>query len=133
MTNKITKREIIGKMLADENIKENSLYTDFLQHELRLLDNKKTKKAESTNSKENETIKTVILQVLAEIGKGTVTEIQLADPRIGMDKFRNQRISAILKKMVEEDCTVVRTTEKRKAVFSLVKTEVDTEETEVEE
>jgi hypothetical protein len=58
----------------------------------------------------------------------------MADERIGTDKYRNQRISAILKKMCENDDTVVRTTEKRKAVFYLkvVETEevaeVETEE-----
>ena len=119
MANKITKREVINTMLADEKIKGNEMYVTYLAHELELLDKKAEKKTDSPNSKENETIKGVILEVLANISKGTVTEIQLADERIGLDKYRNQRISAILKKMCEEDKTVVRVTENRKAVFYL--------------
>ena len=131
MAKKITKKEIINKMLADENIKANEMYVQFLEHELELLNNKTKKKAENDKSQEDETIKEVILEVLATIGKGTVTDIQMADERIGTDKYRNQRISAILKKMCEVDDTVVRTTEKRKAVFYLKVAE--TEEVETEE
>ena len=120
MANKITKREVINTMLADSVIKENPMYVEFLQNELKLLDNKKAKKADSPNAKENEIIKEVILEVLDKIGPSTVTEIQMADERIGLDKYRNQRISAILKKMCEEDKTVAKMTEKRKSVFYLV-------------
>lgn len=117
MANKITKREVIGTMLADEVISSNEMYVSFLKHELELLDNKRNRKAESPNAIENSEIKDIILETLAKIGKGTVTEIQLADSRIGLDKYRNQRISAILKKMVEEDYTVMKVTENRKSVF----------------
>ena len=130
MAKKITKREIINTMLADTNIMANKVYVDFLTHELELLDNKAKKKAESDKSQEDITIKEVILEVLAKIGKGTVTEIQLADSRIGLDKYRNQKISAILKKMCEEDSTVIKKTEKRKSVFYL-NIETDTEDVEV--
>ena len=138
MAKKITKREIINTMLADVVIQENSMYVDFLTHELELLDNKAKKKAESDKSQEDVTIKEVILEVLAKIGKGTVTEIQLADSRIGLDKYRNQKISAILKKMCEEDSTVIKKTEKRKSVFYLniieeTDVEVDETETDVDE
>lgn len=119
MAKKITKREVINTMLADVVIQENPMYIDFLKHELELLDNKAKKKAESDKSQEDVAIKEVILEVLAKIGKGTVTEIQLADERIGLDKYRNQKISAILKKMCEDDGTVVKVTEKRKSVFYL--------------
>ena len=119
MANKITKREVINTMLNDEVIKANEMYVGYLTHELELLDNKAKKKTDSPNAKENETIKEVILEVLAKIGKGTVTEIQMADERIGLDKYRNQRISSVLKKMCEDDKTVVRVTENRKAIFYL--------------
>ena len=119
MANKITKREVINTMLADEMIKANEMYVAFLQNELKLLDNKAKKKTDSPNAKENETIKEVILETLARIGKGTVTELQMADERIGLDKYRNQRISAVLKKMCDDDKTVIKATENRKSVFSL--------------
>ena len=117
--NKITKKEVITKMLKEDFIKANQLYTNFLAHELELLEKKATRKASSDKSQEDAVIKNVILEVLAVIGKGTVTEIQLADDRIGLDKYRNQKISAILKKMCEEDCTVVKVVDKRKSLFFL--------------
>lgn len=119
MANKITKREVINTMLADEVIKANEMYVAYLEHELELLDKKAQKKATSPNAEENEVIKNVILEVLAKVGKGTVTELQMADERIGLDKYRNQRISAVLKKMVEDDKTVIKATENRKSVFYL--------------
>ena len=133
MAKKITKKEIINTMLAETVIKENPMYFEFLTHELELLENKAKKKTESDKSQEDEVIKEIILEVLATIGKGTVTDIQLADTRVSTDKYRNQRISAILKKMCENDKTVIRTTEKRKAIFYLAKVEEmeEVEETEI--
>jgi hypothetical protein len=130
MAKKITKKEIINTMLAETVIKENPMYLEFLTHELELLNNKAKKKTESDKSQEDEVIKEIILEVLATIGKGTVTDIQLADTRVSTDKYRNQRISAILKKMCENDKTVIRTTEKRKAIFYLAKVEEEVEEME---
>jgi hypothetical protein len=130
MAKKITKKEIINTMLAETVIKENPMYFEFLTHELELLENKAKKKTESDKSQEDEVIKEIILEVLATIGKGTVTDIQLADTRVSTDKYRNQRISAILKKMCENDKTVIRTTEKRKAIFYLAKVEEEVEEME---
>ncbi len=115
MEKKITKREVINTMLADERVTSNEMYVAYLKHELELLD----KKAEKKKSVDNGDIKEVILEVLAKIGKGTVTEIQMADSRIGLDVYRNQKISATLKQMVDNDGTVVKTTEGRKSVFSL--------------
>jgi hypothetical protein len=135
MAKKITKKEVINTMLADVVIKENPMYVEFLTHELELLDNKAKKKTDSPNAKENELIKEVILETLARINKGTVTELQMANEKIGLDKYRNQRISAILKKMCEEDNTVIKVTENRKSVFylnSVKETDVEVEETETE-
>jgi hypothetical protein len=116
---KITKREVINTMLADERIASNEVYVAYLKHELELLDKKAEKKADSKKSVENADIKEVILETLARIGKGTVTEIQSADARIGLDVYRNQKISAVLKQMIENDKTVVKSTEGRKSVFTL--------------
>ncbi len=115
MEKKITKREVINAMLNDSAIQSNELYMGYLTHELELLD----KKAERKKSVDNGDIKEIILEVLAKIGKGTVTEIQLADERIGVAVYRNQKISATLKQMVDNDHTVIKSTENRKSVFTL--------------
>lgn len=120
MANKITKREVINAMLQENVVKGNDIYMAYLTHELELLDRKAEKQANSKKSAENTDIKDIIVEVLAKIGKGTVTEIQMADPRIGLDVYRNQKISAVLKQMIENDKTVEKSTEGRKSVFSLV-------------
>lgn len=65
-----------------------------------------------------EQIKTEIASVLGLVGKPvTVTEI-LAQGVLGVD-VSAQRVSAMLKKMVEVDGTVVKTIDKKKSYFSL--------------
>jgi len=89
------------------------------------------KRAEKRSEKKDtaqEQIKTEIASVLGLVGKPvTVTEI-LAQGVLGAD-VSAQRVSAMLKKMVEVDGTVVKTIDKKKSYFSLaVKTEDDVAE-----
>ena len=116
---KITKREVINTMLADEHIKENEMFVSYLEHELELLDNKAKNKKATKNQEENEKYAGIILEVLGAIGKGTVTEIQKANAELG--ELSNQRVSAILKQMCETDePKVKKATENRKTIFSLI-------------
>ena len=115
---KITKREVINMMLADEVIAGNEMFVSYLKNELELLNKKAEKKATSKNAEENEKYKVVILAVLSSADKAmTVTEIQKSNVELG--ELSNQRVSAILKKMVEDDKTVTKTTESRKTVFRI--------------
>lgn len=116
---KITKREVINTMLQDEHIKENEMFVSYLTHELELLDNKANNKKATKNQEENKKFAEIILEVLGAIGKGTVTEIQKANTELG--ELSNQRVSAILKQMCEDDePKVKKATENRKTVFSLI-------------
>ena len=118
MANKITKKDVINMMLADENIKENQTFVDFLEHELGFLNKKAQKKGKSDEElAEVSKLKDTILEVLMTIEKGTVSEIQKASDKL-VD-LSNQRVTALLKSLVE-DGLVVRTVEKRKAIFSVV-------------
>ena len=114
---KITKREVINKMLADENIKANPEFVAFLKHELELLD----KKAEKRNKSDEELaeiakLQTLVINGLASIEKGTVTEIQKTNSELVV--LSNQKVTSILKALKEEG-KVIRATEGRKTVFSL--------------
>ena len=127
---KITKREVINAMLADEYIKGNEMFVSYLKNELELLNKKAQNKKATKNQEENEKFAGIILEVLGAIGKGTVTEIQKANAELG--ELSNQRVSAILKQMCETDePKVKKATESRKTIFSLITSiEVDVEETE---
>ena len=115
---KITKREVINMMLADEVIAGNEMFVSYLKNELELLNKKAEKKATSKNAEENEKYKGIILAVLGSADKAmTVTEIQKSNAELG--ELSNQRVSAILKRMVEDDKTVTKATESRKTVFRI--------------
>lgn len=117
MANKITKREVINMMLADEAIKVNATYSAYLKHELELLDKKAENKKATKNQEENVGYMATILGVLGQSEKAmTVTEIMKSDETLS--ELSNQRVSALMKKLADEN-KVVRATEGRKAVFSL--------------
>ena len=110
---KITKREVVTMMLADENIKQNDMFVAYLENELALL---------TKNQTENVEIKEVIIEVLGRMGKGRAGEIQLAVQATDKEKYAtltNQRTSAILKQMIDEGA-VVKTVDKKVSTFSLV-------------
>lgn len=118
---KITKREVVEKMLADSNIASNEVYVAYLKNELELLKKKSENKKATKNQTENVEIKEVIIEVLGRMGKGRAGEIQLAVQATDKEKYAtltNQRTSAILKQMIDEG-TVVKTVDKKVSTFSL--------------
>lgn len=119
---KVTKREVVTMMLADENIKQNDMFVAYLENELALLTKKAENKKATKNQTENVEIKEVILEVLTSMGKGRATDIMnavKATDEVQYATLTNQRVSAILKQMVENDGTVVKTVDKKVSTFSL--------------
>lgn len=124
MANKITKREVIGMMMNEEVVKANPTYVAYLENELALLDKKAQNKKATKTQEQNVGIKATILKVLATIGSGTVTDIQNGNE--GLSALSNQKVSALIRQLVESG-EVVRTTDKKKSIFSLAKNEVEGE------
>ena len=124
MANKITKREVIGMMMNEEVVKANPTYVAYLENELALLDKKAQNKKATKTQEQNKGIKTTILEVLATIGSGTVTDIQNGNEELSA--LSNQKVSALVRQLVESG-EVVRTTDKKKSIFSLAKSEVEGE------
>lgn len=124
MANKITKREVIGMMMKEEVVKANPTYVAYLENELALLDKKAQNKKATKTQEQNVGIKATILKVLATIGSGTVTDIQNGNE--GLSALSNQKVSALIRQLVESG-EVVRTTDKKKSIFSLAKSEVEGE------
>lgn len=77
---------------------------------------KSATKKPTANQKENEGFKEVILTVLADAGAVTVTELQAKDATLGA--LSNQRVSAILRQLVQ-DGVVVKTVDKKKSYFAV--------------
>ena len=118
MAKKITKREVIATMLADEVIKANEMFVAYLQHELELLDKKAQKKGKSDEElAEIARLKSLVVGALQKVGKGTVSEIQKANSELA--ELSNQKVTSLLKALIEEG-SVIKTVEGRKSIFSLV-------------
>ncbi len=124
MANKITKREVIGMMMNEEVVKANPTYVAYLENELALLDKKARNKKATKTQEENVGIKATILEVLATIGRGTVTDIQ--NGNVELSALSNQKVSALVRQLVESG-KVVKTVEKKKSIFSLAESEVEGE------
>ena len=124
MANKITKREVIKMMMNDEVVKANPTHVAYLENELALLDKKAQNKKATKTQEQNVGIKATILKVLATIGSGTVTDIQNGNEELSA--LSNQKVSALVRQLVESG-DVVKTTDKKKSIFSLAKSEVEGE------
>ena len=124
MANKITKKEIIGMMMNEEVVKANPTYVAYLENELALLNKKAQNKKATKTQGQNVSIKATILEVLAIIGSGTVTDIQNGNEELSA--LSNQKVSALVRQLVESG-EVVKTTDKKKSIFSLAENEVEGE------
>lgn len=124
MANKITKKEVIRMMMNEEVIKANPTYVAYLENELALLNKKAQNKKATKTQEQNVGIKTTILEVLATIGSGTVTDIQNGNEELSA--LSNQKVSALVRQLVESG-EVVKTTDKKKSIFSLAENEVEGE------
>ena len=120
---KLTKRDLF-KMLAEvvnnsqvENAEE---LQNFINHELELLDKKSASRSSGNTAKqkENAHIKEMIIDALMEINRPvTISELQNENERMG--EFSNQKLSALLKQLVEVDKKVVKIADKKKSYFTI--------------
>ena len=123
MEKKMTKREVINAMLANEVVSANEVWVGYLTNELALLDKKSANKKPTKVQEANEGVKDTIVKVLAENGgKMTVTQI------IASGEFEPltspQKISALLKQLIEAE-KVVKTVEKKTSYFAVSTNEVE--------
>ena len=120
MANKITKREVINSMLANEVIASNEMYVAYLQNELKLLDKKAEKKGKSAEElAELNALRENVLNAITNLKRGTVTELQLSDENISVTKYSNQKITSVLRDL-KASGLVDRVTEKGKTIYFLV-------------
>lgn len=128
---KMTKKEyfaILTNIVENAEVENKEDLKAFIAHEVELLTKKSNKSGNSKKEKEQAGVMEEIEVALGEFAKPvTVTELMTVLP------YSNQKISAMLKKMVEDFGTVVKTVEKKKAYFSLATPTEEVAEEEVEE
>ena len=117
MEKKITKVDRFNQLMALDEVKANADLVAFCEHEIELLQKKSASKKPSKKNEENEVLKTKIVEVLSTFENGaTVSEILATGGDFtGMS---NQKISALVRQLVL-DGTVVKTTDKKKSIFSV--------------
>jgi hypothetical protein len=132
--NKMTKKDWYAVLVG---IVEGSDYTDkdgaldFINHEVELLEKKSGKSGKTKVQKENEALVERIFVELAIMDKPmTVTELQGASEFFA--QFSNQKLSALLKKLVDAE-RINKVVEGKKSYFSKKVEVAEDTDTEVEE
>lgn len=112
---RITKRDVLNHII--ETYANDEMVVAYATHEIELLDNKKSTKSETKTQKENVAIMEIIIDTLTSLAKPVrITDIQNANEKL--TDLSNQKMSALLKKLVDTD-KVVKTIDKKVAYFSI--------------
>ena len=114
---KATKKEMFGRLieLAQEN--ERTDLIEFCEREIDLLNKKASASGQSKTQAENEKIKVVIAEELTRIARAvTISELIKESENLG--QYSNQKLSALLKQMVESG-TVTKIVDKKKSLFTI--------------
>lgn len=118
MEKKLTKKEkfaMLKEIVIDTC--NDSMLVEFIDNEISLLEKKSSKSTQTKTQVENENIKDKIVEVLKNLDrKVTITELQGANEE--MATYSNQKLSALLKQLVEEN-RVVRVPDKKKTYFTV--------------
>ena len=123
MNKKMTKKEMFAmvyEVIEGVEVENKNEMLDFISHEVELLNRKSSSNGESKTQKENKILMEQLKEALSQMPRPvTISEFQSMSTH-EVATLSNQKLSALLKKLVEEEKTVVKTTEKKKSYFSLV-------------
>lgn len=117
MANKKTKRDLF--LEVREVVAGNEELVAFIDHELELLDKKASTKSIKVND-EQIALMDKIVNALNEIGRSvTISELQKENAE--MAEYSNQKLSAMLKKLVDNK-QVTKIVDKKKSYFTTAET-----------
>ena len=118
-TKKLTKRDRFEALLKMAEVQANPDMVAFIEHEIELLAKKNAgDKKPTAKQMENDAVKQVILDEMTANPDKLYTVTELIKNVDGLGDLTNQRVSALLRQMIEAN-TVVKTVDKRKSYFSL--------------
>lgn len=117
MANKKTKKDLF--LEVREVVAGNEELVAFVDHELELLNKKTSTKSTKVND-EQVALMEKIVNALNEIGRGvTISELQKENAE--MAEYSNQKLSAMLKKLVDNK-QVTKIVDKKKSYFTTAET-----------
>ena len=120
---KLTKRDRYAQLLALNEVKANPDLVAFIEHEVELLARKNTvngEKALTPNQIQNENFKLIIAEHMASASDRLFTVTELNKEVDVLNDLSNQRISAILRQMVDAG-KVEKVVDKRKSYFRMAR------------
>ena len=115
---KKTKKELLTEILNLSEVQKNSELADFVKKEIALLD----KKADSRNKKSNSEHETIMLEIKMTLSHSGNTGLTISEMQKNSDlltTLSNQKISAMLKKLVDNGICY-KTKDKKTTKFFLV-------------
>ena len=121
MTKKMTKKEMfamVAKVVENSEVANKAEMLEFLAHEVELLEKKNSRTGQTKTQKENEVLMAQLLEALAEFDKPITVSEFMKESSHEVATLSNQKLSALLKKLVDTH-KVVKSTEKKKSYFSL--------------
>lgn len=119
---KLTKKDYFKMLVAvveNSNVENKAELQGFIAHEVDLLERKSANRGttETAKTKENNEIIEKIYNALAELNKPvTITELQAEV--VELSEYTNQKISALMKKLVDNN-RVVKVVDKKKSYFKI--------------
>lgn len=121
---KMTKKEMFAMVMeVVENafVDNKAEMVEFINHEIELLNRKSSKSGQTKTQKENEVLMEQLLVAFGEMTEPvTISEFQSKSTH-EVATLSNQKLSALLKKLVDGDNPrMVKTVEKKKSYFSLI-------------
>lgn len=123
MTKKMTKKEMFAMVIAvveNAEVEAKEEMLNFLAHEVELLEKKSSKSGTTKTQKENIVLMEQLEEALGEMTEAvTISEFQ-AKSTHEVATLSNQKLSALLKKLVKSG-KVVKTVEKKKSFFALAR------------
>lgn len=124
MANKITKRDSFISIIEVLKGAERTDLVEVMEHEIELLDKKKASGKMTKTQVANEDIKALIVEELARLAKPvSITELISESAEVAEKCGNsNQKVSALMTQLKNAG-TVVRTTEGKKALFSVADSE----------
>ena len=110
---KLTKKEKFAMLLEIEEVAQNEMLVEFINHELELLENKNVNRKPTAQQVANESITDAIVNGMEEGKLYTITDLIKTIPECA--DLTNQRVSALVRNVLT--VRIERIEEKKKAYF----------------
>lgn len=118
---KLTKKDyfrIVAGVIENSNVENKAELQSFISHEIELLEKKaQNRGTDNAKTRENNEIIEKIYNALAEVNRAvTITELQAEVSELA--DYTNQKLSALMKKLVDNN-RVVKVVDKKKSYFKI--------------